>query len=60
MGAVGIKGQALLGLGTIFSALGQTKPARDALDQSVAIFSHIDATHHLNQARDVLNALKTK
>jgi class 3 adenylate cyclase/tetratricopeptide (TPR) repeat protein len=51
MKAKGIAGQSLLGQARILSAMGKPSAAQDALDQSMAIFSEIKASHHLKEAR---------
>ena len=57
IGALGIEGQSLLGLGQAFSALGKSSQATEALTRSVAIFERINATHHLNRARTILESI---
>jgi class 3 adenylate cyclase/tetratricopeptide (TPR) repeat protein len=57
LGAKGMAGKSLLGLAQILSAVGKPSAARDALNQSIAILSEIKATHHLEEARQQLDAI---
>ena len=57
VGADGIRGQALMGLGTVLAATGDTATAREALDSSVIALESLKASHHLAKARERLAAL---
>jgi class 3 adenylate cyclase/tetratricopeptide (TPR) repeat protein len=57
MKAKGIAGQCLLGRARILSALGRPSAAREALNQSMAIFSEINASHHLKAARGLQDTI---
>jgi class 3 adenylate cyclase/tetratricopeptide (TPR) repeat protein len=56
MNAKGVAGKSLLGQAKILSALGRPSAARKTLKQSIAIFTEIKASHHLEAARKLITA----
>lgn len=56
-GALGIEGQALMGLGNAYAALGEPDRARRCLEESISILDKINASHHLQQARAMMETL---
>jgi class 3 adenylate cyclase/tetratricopeptide (TPR) repeat protein len=57
MGARSMQGQALTGLGKTLASIGRRDQARDALTRSIALLEEVEATGHLELARDHLAAL---
>jgi class 3 adenylate cyclase/tetratricopeptide (TPR) repeat protein len=57
IGALGIKGQILLGLGQCYAALGDNPQAMKTLNESKVLLQRIGATGHLQNARVLLETL---
>jgi hypothetical protein len=59
LGAAALEGQAMLGLGQAWAMMNRSDQAADMLNLSIDIFSRLNATSHLEQARTVIESLSS-